>query len=239
MKKAIAVFVLATLVISLNIGIGWSEKNKQKNIPTIEKLTFVHYASPPSHVLARWDDTEEDFRLIAGGIKWHQTISYEVNPSGSNLDPEVVRSVLEISSETWDANTTFELYSIPTINYSGVVGYNGLNTIAWGSLDPDIIAVTNLWYYPHNKTIVEFDITFNTYYTWMVNETYPNATYNEENRIMDLQNIATHEFGHNGLDDLRSPKDWKLTMYAYSWYGETDKRTLGYGDVLGIQKLYG
>jgi hypothetical protein len=55
---------------------------------------------------------------------------------------------------------------------------------------------------------------------------------------MDVQNIATHEFGHNGLDDLMPPKDWKLTMYAYSYKGEIDKRTLGYGDKLGWRELY-
>lgn len=56
---------------------------------------------------------------------------------------------------------------------------------------------------------------------------------------MDLQNIATHEFGHNGLGDLRPPKDQALTMYAYSSLEETIKKTLGAGDILGIQKLYG
>jgi hypothetical protein len=51
--------------------------------------------------------------------------------------------------------------------------------------------------------------------------------------------MATHEFGHNGLSDLRPPKDQELTMYAYSSLGEIKKRSLGTGDILGIQKLYG
>jgi hypothetical protein len=56
---------------------------------------------------------------------------------------------------------------------------------------------------------------------------------------MDLQNIATHEFGHNGLADLKPLKDAELTMYYASSLGETKKRSLGVGDILGIQALYG
>jgi hypothetical protein len=44
---------------------------------------------------------------------------------------------------------------------------------------------------------------------------------------MDLQNIATHEFGHNGLADLIPPKDAELTMYYASTFGEVKKRTKG------------
>jgi hypothetical protein len=71
---------------------------------------------------------------------------------------------------------------------------------------------------------------FNTHYSW--------STSGDSDK-MDLQNIATHELGHNGLGDLRSPKDAELTMYAFSSLGETKKRTLGTGDIWGIQKLYG
>jgi len=56
---------------------------------------------------------------------------------------------------------------------------------------------------------------------------------------MDLQNIATHEFGHNGLNDLYMRPSIALTMYGYSDYGDIDKRSLGTGDWLGIQELYG
>jgi hypothetical protein len=198
--------------------------------PTIEKVTFIHYAKSSGHSKPVWDDTVEDFRLIAGGVKWSGTISYEVNPVGSGLDPEVVRDTLETSSETWDSQTPFELFAAPTITSATSVGYDGTNRIVWGTLDPGIIAVTYLWYNPATKQIVDFDMVFNTYYIW--------GTTGASN-AMDLQNIATHEFGHNGLGDLKPPKDWALTMYAYSSLGETIKRDLGAGDILGIQKLYG
>ena len=73
---------------------------------------------------------------------------------------------------------------------------------------------------------------FNTYYTCSTDEFC-----GEE--AMDLQNIVTHEFGHNGLNDLYMPPCTALTMYGYSDFGDIDKRSLGAGDISGIQELYG
>ena len=145
------------------------------------------------------------------------------------MDPAVVRSTLEASSETWDAATSFDLYDAPTITSDSVVSGDGTNTVGWGPLSPGIIAVAYLWYNPATKKIVEFDIVFNAYYAW--------SAAGEAGK-MDLQNIATHELGHNGLADLRPPRDAELTMYYASSLGETKKRTLGVGDILGIQRLY-
>ena len=57
---------------------------------------------------------------------------------------------------------------------------------------------------------------------------------------MDLQNIATHELGHSaGLNDIYSSTCSEVTMYGYSSYGETKKRTLEQPDITGLQKIYG
>jgi hypothetical protein len=56
---------------------------------------------------------------------------------------------------------------------------------------------------------------------------------------MDLQNIATHELGHGvGLGDLDDSDNSEKTMYGYSTWGETKKRTLDLGDITGIKVLY-
>jgi hypothetical protein len=223
-----SLLIASTGVLSVLLVFSMLSAVTASKAPNLEKITFVHYASDSSKPV--WDDTITDYRLLYGGIRWFNTISYEVNPYGSGLDPQVVRSTLEASSETWDDATVFELYNPPTITSDSVVSGDGKNTVGWGSLDPGIIAVTYLWFNPATKEIVEFDTVFNTYYGW-------SAT--GESDKMDLQNIATHELGHNGLGDLRSPRDAELTMYAFSSLGETKKRTLGIGDILGIQKLYG
>ncbi len=52
--------------------------------------------------------------------------------------------------------------------------------------------------------------------------------------VNDVQDIATHEFGHwVGLDDLYSDADKDLTMYGFGAGGELKKRTLGTGDADG------
>lgn len=230
MKKLFTTLVLVTLFLSL-ASIGTAASNKPNNTPPdIQRVTFVHYAKSTDHSKPSWDDTEDDFRLIAGGVRWFNTVSYEVNPAGSGLDSSLVVSTLETSLETWDSETPFELFASPATTTETSISYDGTNRVVWRALDPGIIAVNYLWYSPARKQIVESDVAFNTYYTW-------SAT--GASSAMDLQNIATHEFGHNGLNDLRPPKDQALTMYAYSGLGETAKRTLGTGDILGIQELYG
>jgi len=223
MKRLFVCLVLASLVLGMT-GIPVAAS------PTIEKVTFIHHAKPADLSKPVWDDTVEYFKLIAGGVKWLSAIPYEVNPAGSGLDPELVRSTLGASSETWDLETSFELFSSPTITGETSVGDDKTNRIVWGELNPGIIAVMYLWYNPATKQIVEFDMVFNTYYTWSTTGA---------SDAMDLQNIATHEFGHNGLNDLYMRPSIALTMYGYSDYGDIDKRSLGTGDWLGIQELYG
>ncbi|MBU2577818.1 matrixin family metalloprotease, partial [Patescibacteria group bacterium] len=95
-----------------------------------------------------------------------------------------------------------------------------------------VIAVTTIWYNPATKAIVEFDIMFDTDWTW------GDATI--DTAKMDLQNIATHEFGHGvGLADVYDSACSAVTMYGYSDYGETQKKTLETPDITGLQKLYG
>lgn len=68
------------------------------------------------------------------------------------------------------------------------------------------------------RELVEWVILFNTYYPWGVDGA---------SDVMDLQNIATHELGHAvGMGDLYNACAQE-TMYGYSGYGETSKRTLG------------
>lgn len=73
---------------------------------------------------------------------------------------------------------------------------------------------------------------FDTDFTWGDATTNP--------AVMDLQNIATHELGHGvGLGDLYDTVCIDETMYGYSTEGETSKRDLNAGDIVGIQELYG
>ena len=124
--------------------------------------------------------------------------------------------------------------NIYTIDYTAAYGVqNYKNAITFGDYPTvGVIAVTTVWYNPATKTIVEFDIEFDTDYTW------GDAT--SDVTKMDLQNIATHELGHGvGLADVYETACNAVTMYGYSDYGETQKRTLEIPDVTGLRTLYG
>ena len=116
------------------------------------------------------------------------------------------------------------------------MGDVGLDEVLFAAIsDPNIIAVTNTWYNPFTKQIVEFDITFSTTFSW--------GDGSADKSVMDLQNIATHELGHGfGLADLyndQSPTQVLQTMYGFASFGETMKRDLASGDIAGIRALYG
>lgn len=107
---------------------------------------------------------------------------------------------------------------------------DGYNVIDFGLYQDGVIAVTMFWVDPDNH-MGGIDMRMNTLYKWSLNGAAG---------TMDVQNIVTHEFGHwVGLADLYNSADSWLTMYGYSSYGVTYQRTLGQGDVNGIQAIYG
>ena len=151
----------------------------------------------------------------------------------------VVDAMLEGALE-WDNHTLTALfgeYSIdPTADWDGD-SPDGRNELVFGDYPVEnVIGVTVIWGYfsgpPKNRRIVEFDILFDTDFTW------GDATL--DSNVMDLQNIAVHELGHGiGMGDLYEPACDEQTMYGYSGEGDIEKRTLAAGDITGIQLLYG
>jgi len=125
----------------------------------------------------------------------------------------------------------------PSLN-GGVVDY--VNTVTWRPIsDLNVIAVTYFAWNRTTKELIEFDIIFNSNLAWDIDpDGEGSTTLTGEN--FDVRNIAAHEAGHTlVLDDLYTPKARELTMYGYSAPRETKKISLGLGDKLGIEKLYG
>ena len=56
--------------------------------------------------------------------------------------------------------------------------------------------MNTVWFNRVDEEIVKSDVTFSNRFNWGI---CPEVG---ECNVMDLQNIATHEFGHNGLADL-------------------------------------
>jgi hypothetical protein len=263
MKKLIVSFMLVTLLLSI-AGIGMVTASKSNNAPeetlglpenavevspgvfylgksmdkgqVVEGYAFVHYAKSAVGSKQVFDESVDLYQFMYGGIRWTDTMAYEVNPDESGLTGPEVLEALGASLETWDEAITgdFELFDNELLTTDkGFNSSDRINRITWDDLGTSgTIAMNSFWYNPALKVIVESDVQFNTAYTWSVDETCSDS--------YDLESIATHEFGHNGLNDLYMPPSIELTMHGHSYgYCETHARTLGTGDISGIQALYG
>jgi hypothetical protein len=185
------------------------------------------------------DDSESnpDYKLLS--FHWYTTAEYWINPeNGYGFSDDEVVNAITAAADTWDSQTGFPVFSYEGIIYRVAGVKDGLNVVSWGKYSQsNAIAVTFIWYTRTRvgrsirMEIVETDTLLNIYYSWSLSG---------EDDKMDVQNIMTHEFGHwCGLDDLYKDRDYWLTMYGYASVGETHKQTLGYGDILGLQKVYG
>jgi hypothetical protein len=248
MKKIILTILVTILVLSITVTASMmipANDNAKENAKApekspvigenwdLERVDFIHYAKPAN--AASPPKTTACYKLM--GVKWTTLpVSYAINPVNPNgLSEEFVTSAVLTAAETWDAVTSSELFNNAyTINYAAKYGVqNFVNEIAFGDYPQDgVIAVTSIWYTRVGKRIVEFDMLFNTDYTW------GDATVNPS--LMDLQNIATHELGHGvGLNDIYSTSCSAVTMYGYSNYGDIAKRTLETPDITGLRSMYG
>ena len=213
---------------SLSIGNMWG----------FERVDFIHYAKPNNPAKptnpAKPDKTTTCYKLM--GVKWTTfPVSYFINPSNTQgLNEFWVLETISTSAETWDAETPRDLFTDnPKTTFSSYGVQDFQNTIDFGDYPNDgVIAVTSVWYTRVGKQIVEFDMRFNTRFNW--------GNGKDDNSLMDLQNIATHELGHAvGLADLYTTTCSAVTMYGYSGYGDIEKRSLEPADITGLQVMYG
>jgi hypothetical protein len=251
MKKSlfsIVIIVILGLIVSgciapLESVTPTSEKGNPKpelTSPIIQRGVFVDhgYSSRP------WYPPSEETKSYrwAPRIYWvADDLPIDITVYTKNAPFGAFDAVLP-AFDQWDENTLADLYDTTSENSEndppGAVLWDG-NTMSWMEIDNagGIIGVCYYWYWTNTKEMIEFDIIFDKDENWL-------ATDNPENMPtltqFDVWNIAIHELGHAlVLGDLRSPKDGALTMHAYTWKGDDFKRTLGSGDILGIQKIYG
>ena len=232
-----AALALLTLAVA---GPGQGKRGGNAAPPEMERGTFVnipYWTTPP------WYPPEEETNSYRWAPRCYWAVPalvVKVNPTASPFaegerDPVVAEVAKGFAA--WDAASA--PYSAAVSRDDGVapslVTPDGVNTVSWGEIDGQggIIAVTYYWYYVNTKELIDCDIVFDAAEPWSISEGVPDDKF-------DVCNIAAHEAGHTlVLADLRSPKDGALTMHAYTWPGDSVKRTLGSGDILGIQEIYG
>lgn len=241
-KLIISITVIALFLILSFPALAKNKTERPKGLEDkgpLTKITFIHYKK--GHARPDWAGKPKKkdsacYKFLAKGAKWKTTEDYLINPD--SLDPEFVNSAVNAGVDEWETYGGGDIFGEGSLDNSA--NYNNgdkdeVNTLSFGTYDEGVIAVATIWGYfsgpPGLRELVEWDILFNDYYVWGNGEANP--------ALMDLQNITTHELGHSaGMDDLYETSCTEETMYGYSDYGETKKRDLNPGDIIGIQELY-
>ncbi len=114
----------------------------------------------------------------------------------------------------------------------GCRGRDGYNVVGFGTLPPGYLALTCWWTY--NGRIIEADIKLNkAYYHWYIKR--PSGC----TRKWSVEAAATHEFGHAfGMAHVSESLHPHLTMSPVIKACQSSEKTLGWGDLRGLQALY-
>jgi len=225
---------------------GQGEKPAKAGRPEkLKQIIFVHPVAPdkPDHPgkgkkpKPPLPDPVNDYFELWGGYL-ASTLDYCINPNVGLVAGEDAAEAVQAAAEAWDAvTTTTDLFNYAGTTEKSWYQEDGENTVSWVKFFPrDYIAMVVMWY-DDDKVIWEFDIVFNAFHKWGID---PIKEDEDKIKAFDIQNIATHEFGHPvGLDDLYLTEYRELTMYGYSSKGETQKCSLEEGDIAGAQEPYG
>ena len=192
----------------------------------VEGYLFITNKKENAHI-----QTSSCYAFISKGARWKTTEQYIID---SNLDSALTESSLE----AWDSQVSFDV--VGTRNVNGIIdgadssGPDGKNEVLFNNLGAtSTVAYTIIWGVlsgPLNqRKITEWDTVFNSGYSWSLTG---------EAGKMDYMNVAVHEFGHS--IGMAHPSDscTDESMYRFVDYGETKKRSLNNGDIVGIKKLY-
>ncbi len=166
------------------------------------------------------------------GLKWSShSVRVEINENCNDTTGE--GDAVRAAMSSWNGAPADFRFIDDGSHSRTSVEYNGDNEVMWGWGNPgQAIAYTAIWGY-NDDTIAECDMLFLNDYDWSAQG---NPAYYE----MDVQNIATHEFGHYlSLLDMYNNSDSEKTMYGYATQGETKKRSLHQDDINGIVHIYG
>ena len=250
MKARILITILiASLVISVvSVGFGAAKANKPPEAgrpKKLEQIIFLHPAAPdkpgkPDKPPGKPPKDEKPidnsaYELI--GPVLSVPANYYINPNVKLITEGDATAAILSAVLAWDSATAKDLLNCAGPTTENWYKKDGQNTVSWVPFLPrDYIAITSIWYDPETNIIEEFDIVFNALHKWGVD---PVKEDQDKIKAFDIQNIATHEFGHAiGLDDLYDSLYRELTMYGYSSKGETIKCSLEEGDIAGAQELY-
>lgn len=233
-------FSLPEHAVEVSSGVFYLGESMDKG-KIVEEYIFIHYAKGHEPVKKVKPVDDGCYSFISKDMEWKVVEDYLINPTNSGLSETFVVETVNLAISEWEKEDYggFDIFGESSIDDTMGFGSadDGKNTLSFGDYDRDgVIAVCRVSGIfrgpPSNREITEFDVMFDIDFTWGDGAANP--------LVMDLQNIATHELGHAvGLGDLYKPECSDETMYGYSNYGDIHARDLYYGDIAGLNILYG
>lgn len=221
-----------------SLGTAFDKKSGKQ----VEGYAIIHRKDAAAKPSGAKKGATACYGFLATDAKWKGTPeSWVVNPANTRgLDSSFVFSNLTADIAKWETAAAFDILGDGTVTDTALVADtvspDNQNEVYFADLsDSNTIAVTIVWGIfggrPSSRQLVEWD------------QIYDDATYDwsmsGEAGKMDFENIATHELGHSvGMGDLYTSTCADETMYGYATYGETKKRDLNAGDIIGVNKLY-
>lgn len=223
-----SIFLVGLVLLVSPVLAAPSTRVQAPNREWVEEV-FVDY----SHAgLGPHPTTESgSFHLTQGGIRWFSggTVEYRItgteDTSGGNVAIEAAEATIDgfVTTRAFARNDS-------TTQTNPCTGDS--NTVEWGTIDGagGALAAARVCRNVVTKAIGGFVITIDTAETW---STTGSLT------AFDVENALAHELLHvGGLDHTNAPQDGCLTSYRLAGLGETQKKTLGLGDKLGMDALY-
>lgn len=235
--------VLAVLTISIAVSpLAIAAPNENARNPEIETITFIDkfkpiHEMPDVNTSLSCEDTSNKFAKISGGIKWKAfPVPYSINaPYPAWAD------AVRAGFATWDAEDHGFDPDDTEKRFFVEDGTAPKITVSWAPIDGvgGTLGVASFSYYPSLKEIISVRIIFDSDDNWTTSSGV-SCTEGATNTF-DVGDVATHEIGHAiGFDHVKSPNSIYNTMYKFVILdGETHKKTLGDGERIGIESLYG
>ena len=139
MEKRVIILSIIGLLFLISIAIIFASNKEKSSNPALEKIVFIHYKKGFGKT-ASTSKTSTCYKFLkpaAKPIKWNTLpINYIINPKNpQNLSESFIASAIYKAAETWDANTSKELFNDSyTIDYTLVPGVQDYkNTIGFGN----------------------------------------------------------------------------------------------------------
>ena len=185
-------------------------------------------------------DTSSCYTFLAKGAKWKTAEPYLVDPINiDSLNETFIIDNLAADIAKWESAAGTNIVGdkiTGNVDRENIGELNGKNEVIFADIESSgAIGITIIWGIftgpPPFRELVEWDQVYDDVdFDW-------SAT--GESDKMDFENIATHELGHSmGMGDLYESTCSEITMYGYASNGETKKRSLEAGDIVGIMELY-